>query len=214
MHVGVQLRGLKKSVKCCGAKHPVIPRQTSSVYVDQVPNLTVLTHLTRQVRLMVVQPWEWMKMTERLTPVVSTSKVYTVISSFRQRVWSSKAPFKKHFSSQQRCRLMTAGDSKAAFQLQTARKNVFKKQSDIQESFANVSFGVIQACYIKVIFVIMAVRILFPQKHRSTSPPSSSMMSNSSNVQPVASMQPFTLCKPSPLLILFFNQERRFQPSQ
>lgn len=58
---------------------------------------------------------------------------------------------------------MTAGDSKAAFQVQTARKNIFKKQSDIQESFANVSFGVIEACYIKVIFVIMAASMLFPQ---------------------------------------------------
>lgn len=128
--------------------------------MDRGPNLIVLTHLTCQVRLMVVQSWEWKKMTERLTPVVSTSKVYTVISSFRQHVWSSKAQFKKHFSSQQYCTLMAAGDSKAVFQLRTARKNIFKKQSDIQESFANVSFGVIQACYIKVIFVIMAATIL------------------------------------------------------
>lgn len=92
-------------------------------------------------------------------------------------------------------------------------RKFLKKQSDIQESLASVSFGVIQACYIKVIFVIMAAGVLFPQKHRSTSPLFSSMMSNSSDVQPVALMPPFALCKSSPLLIVFFDQERRFQPS-
>lgn len=92
-------------------------------------------------------------------------------------------------------------------------RKFLKKQSDIQKSLASVSFGVIQACYIKVIFVIMAAGVLFPQKHRSTSPLFSSMMSNSSDVQPVALMPPFALCKSSPLLIVFFDQERRFQPS-